>query len=239
MDNLMPQHVIAEEEHLLKDNRLAIIPEVLKIEPLKGVILELCAGSCWFTAELSKIPAINEVYALDMSERALEQVAPRVFKSAGAMENKITRVIGDLYAFEFPQATFDYVVFDAGLHHIDTPKFSHVMKKIAYVLKPGGKLLGIREPFLTPIPFLSGYRRTNWGKYERSFGITENIYTKHEWRVLFTSAGFSPRFYRQATKTNTAKSLKEKVKLLVRNSALGFVFNFLFPPEQIIIAEKN
>jgi ubiquinone/menaquinone biosynthesis C-methylase UbiE len=239
MDNLVQKLNPLDKTALHKDNRLPTLAELLRIEPLHGSILELAAGSCWLTAELSKLPAVLEAYALDMSKSVLEEVAPQVFEATGAVQGKITRVVGDFYAFEFPKAKFDYVIFDAGLHHIEASQFTLVMQKVANVLKPGGKLIGIREPFLTPLPFLREFRRRNHGKYEKSFGITENIYTLEEWRTMFVDGGFSPEFHAQMTNYLKNPTSREKIKRKVRNSAIGSVFNRLFPPDHIIVAGKR
>ena len=44
----------------------------------RGRVLEIGAGSAWFSAELSKLPQVVEIIATDASARLLKQEAPKV-----------------------------------------------------------------------------------------------------------------------------------------------------------------
>ena len=97
--------------------RTPIVAELDKDVEFAGNILEIGAGSCWFSAELSKIPRVQRIHALDFSERALKEVAPSIMRALNAQEHKITCIIGDYHNLPFDNKMFDFVVIDAALHH--------------------------------------------------------------------------------------------------------------------------
>jgi ubiquinone/menaquinone biosynthesis C-methylase UbiE len=109
-----------------------------------GRILEIGAGSAWFSAELSKLPKVVEVVATDFSAAQLKETAPKVFKLLKAHEAKITRMPADFYRLDFPNSHFDFVVCSALLHH--GVNVHQVLCEARRVLKPGGLFVSIREP---------------------------------------------------------------------------------------------
>jgi ubiquinone/menaquinone biosynthesis C-methylase UbiE len=147
---------------------------------MEGQVLDLGAGSCWFSAELSRWPEIERVFALDFSERLLEEVAPQVIAHLAGDETRITRVVGDFHRLEFPDDSVDHVVFDAAVHHVPADSFAVVFDEIRRVLKPGGSMVAIREPVLPVLPGLKEYKRRAFGRHERQFGVTENSFTRGE-----------------------------------------------------------
>lgn len=160
----------------------------------RGNILELGAGTCWFGSMLSRLPEVREIYCLDMSECNLKILAPKAMEMLQAEADKITRVIGDFNKLYFPDNFFDFVVFDAALHHIILNNFKAVLCEVKRVLKQDGFVIAIREPFLPSIPFYKRYIKNKFGAREKQYGITENIYTKIEWQKMFHDAGFESEF---------------------------------------------
>lgn len=174
----------------INDGRREIVPYLLRHLDIRGNILEVGAGSCWMSAELSKIPAVTGVYALDMSRHVLQTVAPVVMEVLHAEAEKITRVVGDFNQLYFEDEKFNFVFCDAALHHIPETSFNRVLMQIKRVLKPGGFLIAIREPILTPVGFLRCRREKFFGQHEKKYGVTENIYTEKEWREKISGSGF-------------------------------------------------
>ena len=179
----------------INDGRRDLLPQLFQFVRFQGVILELGAGSCWFSGELSRIQAVQKIYSLEMSEYILSNITPHVLESVNAEAEKINRVVGDFHQLHFPDATFDFVVFDAALHHIPIESYHQVLTEIYRVLKPDGRIVTIREPFLKTIPFYRNYLRRQFGAHEKKYGVTENIFSKAEWIELFVKAGFSAEFY--------------------------------------------
>jgi len=56
---------------------------------IKGRVLDLGAGTCWLSGELTKIETISEVYPLDLSEKFLEEVGLKVIKHVGGNLDKL------------------------------------------------------------------------------------------------------------------------------------------------------
>ena len=76
-----------------EDGRLKNLQNIKKL-PIKmeGKVLELGAGSCWFSAELSKLKEIEMIYAIDFSKNLLARIAPRIMGRLKANQNKIMRI---------------------------------------------------------------------------------------------------------------------------------------------------
>ncbi|MEI7473974.1 MAG: class I SAM-dependent methyltransferase [bacterium] len=206
--------------------KLKTIPALLKVTEIKGTILELGAGSCWFSGELSKLETVNEIYCLDISPYVLENVAPPLMSHLEAKVDKINRIVGDFNNLQFEN--IDMVVFDGAMHHIPEKDFNSVLLQIHKVLNPQGKVLAIFEPFLGSNPLINILRKYQFGRHERRFGVTENIFSKNEWTEMFNKAGFKANFIRHSYQAES-NSLKTLIKKM---------FKGLFP-EYIIILEKN
>ena len=146
-------------------------------------VLELDAGSGWLSAELSKLPRVVEVIATDTSGKRLKEDAPRVFKKAGALEQKITRMQGDLHKLDFPDRSFDFVVCAAVLGRITN--IVSVLREARRVLKPGGRFVSVREP-VKPIFKLRSAPQPGAG----------NLYSRDDYERFFAAAGFEVEFKR-------------------------------------------
>jgi ubiquinone/menaquinone biosynthesis C-methylase UbiE len=110
----------------------------------RGRVLELGAGTAWFSAELSKLPRVVEVVTTDFSPKLLREQAPKMFKLLKAHEAKITRMPVDFYRLDFQNNHFDFVVCSALLHH--GVNVLQLLRESRRVLKPGGQFIAIREP---------------------------------------------------------------------------------------------
>jgi ubiquinone/menaquinone biosynthesis C-methylase UbiE len=129
----------------------------------RGRILEIGAGAAWFSAELSKLPQVVEITATDVSTRLLKTPALKVFKLLKAKEAKIIRTPADFGALDFPNNYFDVVVCADALHR--AVNLLRVLREVKRVLKPGGKLVAIREPVRPLVRFRSKTQRLARGKH--------------------------------------------------------------------------
>ena len=150
----------------------------------QGRILEIGAGACWFSAELSKLPEVTEIIATDFSPKLLKELAPRVFKMRHAAEGKITRMPGDFHKLQFPDNGFDFVVCSAVLHH--AVDMVEVLKEVKRLLRPGHQFVAIREPVWPLVSFKS---RSSTQQKLVVAGVNEHMYTLAEYRRFFTQAG--------------------------------------------------
>jgi SAM-dependent methyltransferase len=146
----------------------------------RGRILEIGAGAAWLSAALSKVPAVVEIIATDVSGRRLKEEAPEVFRRLGANEAKITRMPGDLHRLDFPDNHFDFVVCAAVLNR--TVNIVAALREARRVLKPGGWFVAVREPVLPRLKFKSGAaaQRTSAGL---------ELYSLDDYDRFFTAAG--------------------------------------------------
>ena len=141
-----PWAIEMEWGRFLKHDAARFIPYLTrqcKLE-FRGRILEIGAGGGWLSAELSKVPQVVEVITTDISPKLLKEHAPKVFQVLKANRSKITRIPGDFHQLDFPPNYFDYVVCSAVLAH--AVNMVQVLREAKRVLKPGGRLVAIREP---------------------------------------------------------------------------------------------
>jgi len=110
----------------------------------RGRILEIGAGGAWLSAEVSKLPRVVEIITTDLSPKLLKESAPKVFEALKANTAKITRMPGDFHQLDFPKDHFDFVVCSSVLHQASN--MVQVLREVKRVLKPGGRLVAIREP---------------------------------------------------------------------------------------------
>lgn len=156
-----------------------------------GRILEIGAGAAWFSAELSKLPKVVEIYATDFSPKLLKEKAPRVFKLLRAHAGKIIRMPADFHRLDFPDNYFDFVVGSAVLHHAVNVRT--VLREVRRVLKPGGKFVAIREPVW---PLVRLRRRSRTQRRLVEAGVNEHFYTLEEYREFFEQAGLQLAVHR-------------------------------------------
>jgi SAM-dependent methyltransferase len=152
----------------------------------RGRILEIGAGAAWFSAELSKLPAVTQVIATDFSPNLLKELAPRVFKLLKANGSKITRTPADFHKLDFADREFDFVVCSAVLHH--AVNMVEVLKEARRVLKPGGKFVAIREPVW---PLVKLKSRSSTQAKLIAAGVNEHLYTLAEYKDFFHQAGMT------------------------------------------------
>lgn len=165
----------------------------------RGRVLEIGAGAAWFSAELSKLPNVVQVVATDFSPKLLKERAPKVFKLLKANGGKITRMPADFHKLDFPDNHFDYVVCSAVLHH--AVSMVRVLKEARRVLKPGGRIVAIREPVW---PLLKFKPRSRTQTKLVDAGVNEHFYTLAEYKEFFSQAGLEL----QARRVNLSSGLK-------------------------------
>ena len=148
----------------------------------RGRVLEIGAGTAWFSAELSKLPQVVEITATDASARLLKQQAPKVFKLLHAHAAKITRMPADFGKLDFPANHFDVVVCADALNR--AVNMLRVVREVRRVLKPGGKFVAIREPVRPLMRLRSAAPRTTRSGPPANPGLT-----RADYQELFTHAG--------------------------------------------------
>ncbi len=107
--------------------------------PIQGTGVDLAAGVCWTSALLSKIEAVEKVYALDISKHRILKMAPAILDMLLADAQKIVRVIGSFYDIKLPDASVDFCLISRAFHHANDP--DGLLREAKRVLKPGGFIM--------------------------------------------------------------------------------------------------
>jgi ubiquinone/menaquinone biosynthesis C-methylase UbiE len=173
---------------------------------IRGRVLEIGAGGAWLSAEMSKLPGVVEVFATDASSKRLKELAPKVFKLVNANTAKITRMPGDFHHLDFPANHFDFVVSSAVLHHANN--IVQVLREAKRVLKPGGRLVAIREPVW---PLVKIKSRSKMLAKLLATGVNERFYTLSDYKEFFKQAALPM----EVKRVNLASGFKYYVNAMV------------------------
>lgn len=207
----------------IKCIRLPIFSDIQKQIGFCGTIMELGAGTCWFSARLSRLPKVSNIFAIENDSNRIKLAEEYFLKEFKAVSDKIKILEKDFHKLELPDNFTDFVVVDAALHHADNlPK---VLREAHRILKDGGSLVAIREPIFSSFLPLRILRKYTFGWRERKKGKIEHIYSKEQWYKFFEDAGFSLEI--KPIFTNHA--FKEKIiSLPILRWANGFLFSRYF-----------
>ena len=159
----------------------------------RGRILELGAGSAWFSAELSKLPKVVEVIASDFGSHSENEQSRKVFNTLRAHVAKITRRPLSQHRLDFPDNHFDFVVCAGVLH--DSLNLLHLLREVRRILKPGGQLIAVREPVQPAL----GWRPRSAKRPEPA--LKRPLYSRADYEHTFDRAGFSLEIHRVSLAT--------------------------------------
>jgi ubiquinone/menaquinone biosynthesis C-methylase UbiE len=96
---------------------------------------------------LSRLDAVETVYALDSSQNSLHKLLPQVMASMQGCSEKLFTIEGLFQPLLLDDAYLDVVVASSSLHHAEN--LESVLREIRRTLKPGGLLFVLNE---TPWP---------------------------------------------------------------------------------------
>lgn len=153
---------------------------------IRGAVMDLGAGTCWLSAEVSKVEGVQEVFCVDLSPRFLEETGTRVMRHLGAELDKVTLVASDFSRLPLPDQSLDCVFLFAAIHHSLAPL--RTLYEARRCLRPGGTLFVLEGP-----PGLLHLRRArvNALAETRRSGCTEFTYSRGELEYLFAHGGFA------------------------------------------------
>lgn len=184
----------ASQKHLdAIDN--TFIEQVLSLAPegksLRGVLVDLGCGSGRITLKIvARCPGLK-VVGVDASRAMLR------FACASAAEQKLDgRVFflrGDAGRLGFPSHTFDFVLCNSVLHHLESPR--KVLEEMRRVAKPGGTVLlrDLQRPSRLAFPFhVRWHGRHYSGTMRKLFeDSVRAAYTPEELAELLRGSGMS------------------------------------------------
>ena len=195
---------------------------------VRGHAIDLGAGTCWLTARLSTMPEIEEVVALDMSERFLTEVGSRVIQQRGGRSEKVRFAVGSFNRIPFPAASFDCAFLVAAIHHSLSPL--KTLLEARRVLGTRGALVLVESP-----SSVLDVRKNRQLAIDisRSSGATEICYTAGELDYILRHAGFERvSFY--PVDVLTRGVMRRTLRRLIR--AMGLE-NLVKPPVYVIVAQ--
>ncbi len=170
--------------------------------PVQGITADLGSGTGVGACILSKYPSIQEVYAIEYSEKHVKHVMPEVFQYFHASSEKIQRVIGDFNHIQLPDGSLNLILELNSYHHSENLALS--AQEAFRVLQPGGAVIAVDRAWAddTPQTYLDDLLDQDFpAALKRKYGISESQrYTRrdfgeHEykrafWETAFQKAGF-------------------------------------------------
>lgn len=94
----------------------------------KSKVLEIGCGGGGFIASIKNYRADLNCFGIDIGNKAI--------KYAGKKFKSVTYKVGDIYNINFPKNSFDAVIIEDVLEHLEDPNLA--VKEISRVLKPNG-----------------------------------------------------------------------------------------------------
>jgi SAM-dependent methyltransferase len=111
---------------------------------VRGKVIDIAAGTCWTTALISQLPAVDEAWAFDMSERFLTTTGLDMFVRWKGVVEKLRFGVGDFNALPFETDSFDTGFLIAALHHSNTPYLT--VTEALRCIRKGGRLFILECP---------------------------------------------------------------------------------------------
>lgn len=123
---------------------------------LSGCGIDLAAGTLWAAPQLLENKRVEKVFCVEMSIHRLLKLGPQLLKHYGIPGDKVVLCLGDFNNLQLPEASLDFALLSAALHHADNPE--HLLAEVHRVLKPDGVVLVVGET-LIPSPLVAYARR--------------------------------------------------------------------------------
>lgn len=165
------------------ERRIKILKDFLSLDTLSSnkQILECGCSSGEFTKYLSSFLTGNiQITSIDISQAQLNIAKNNI------NDDKIRFVLGDVSCLEFNDSTFDFVIGNSILHHLD---LDSALPEIRRVLKPTGKIIFFEPNMLNPQVFISlsnpFFRKMNQASPD------ETAFLSWEIKKTFLDAGFT------------------------------------------------
>lgn len=148
---------------------------------LRGAVMDVGAGTCWLSGRLTRVPAVTEVYAVDLSEQFLTTSGVRVMQAIGADLSKVTIVASDFNEIPLPDGGIDCALLFASLHHSLSP--IKTLREVRRCVKPGGSVLVLESP--AALMNINARRKRSLAL---SGDVTEIAYTRGEIEYVIANA---------------------------------------------------
>ncbi len=194
-----------------------------------GKVLDVGAGTCWLTAKLSLLQDVEQVFALDLSEKFICSTGVRILKYFNAEFHKVTFVVSDFNEIPLTNETLDCAFLFAVIHHSLSP--IKTLQEIARCLKKGGVLMILENP-----SSLIKIRHIRRGSLGLSKNVMEIAYTKGELEYLIEVANIG-KIQKFSFDILSSGGIKMVVRKILRY--LGIEDLLINPPTYLFLVEKN
>ena len=176
-------------------------------KPAGGVAVDMGSGTGVGACILSRLEAVEKVFAVEFSAHFVEKVMPLVFEKYNANIEKIQRVVSDFNHLNIEDGSIGIILDIDSFHHSED--LDRTLQECQRVLAPGGVIIAIdrawsdrytREQLETMlntefpehlkkkynIPLDQHFTRRDFGEHE---------YTIKEWFAFFKRNGFEPSVF--------------------------------------------
>ncbi|GGE11299.1 demethylmenaquinone methyltransferase [Marinithermofilum abyssi] len=139
--------------------------------------IDVCCGTCDWAISIAEASGTGNVVGLDFSEKMLEVGRGKVDRRG--LSQQVSLIRGNAMSLPFPDNTFDYATIGFALRNV--PDYRHVLKEMARVVKPGGKVVSLELskptwPLFRSIYYFYFQRLLPWlGK------LLANRYEQYRW----------------------------------------------------------
>jgi len=145
--------------------------------------MEIAAGAgALTTAILREVPAAR-ITATDISPISLAHLHKRVGDFRGV---RIVR--SDITSLEFEDESFDAVIGNSALHHVDIPR---CLSELHRVLKPGGRLMVFEPNLLNPEVLLETTVARRFARCRLNYSAEERTHTRGTYAGRLRQAEFA------------------------------------------------
>ncbi|MBX5478867.1 MAG: class I SAM-dependent methyltransferase [Pyrinomonas methylaliphatogenes] len=189
---------VAEMERMLR-----LASRYVLLEPLRGIGLELGAGSGLLSSLVARSREVDAIFAVEICEEAADLLLPKVARWVlGDEAHKVVPIIGSFDNLLLPDNSLDFAIEIDAYHHSDDLRVTFT--ECARVLKPGGWLLCFDRCWpddhpdwdierLLSLQYTPEFLAANG--YPPDLKLTrrengEHEYKLREWRAGFEAAGF-------------------------------------------------
>ena len=188
----------------------------------RGKCIELGSGAGYFSIELSKLDAVKDALALDITPALASWLGPIFWEKLRPDWKKLSYTIGDMNSLPWKEE-FDCVVFCSSLHH--SSDFRASLEQARKILKKDGYLVLFSEHFCPLIPVFG------------SHGIKGDFPTHIlDWKRELNSAGFSMEISRIPKPGNRRAGLK---KWLYERLPTRYLNGYFHIAELAVIGKKQ
>ncbi|MBI5287638.1 MAG: class I SAM-dependent methyltransferase [Chloroflexi bacterium] len=191
-----------------------------------GSVADIAAGSCWLSGKVSRLPAVDRVFAQDLSRGFLEKVGTQVYEDLGGDLSKLTLVTSDFNSIPLESGSLDAAFLFAALHHSLSP--IPTLREVLRCLKPGGTLF-IHE---SPVAQLGLERDRRWS--ETVHNACEIPTTFNDIRYYLNMSGAVNVTWRRLDFSRN--KLRRAVRTVLRAT---HVENLLRPPAYLFMCEAS